>query len=338
MRKLAKIVKIDKLEKHNNADTLDVCYVGGWTVVAKSGLHQQGNLVVYCEIDSWMPHTLAPFLTKEGKEPREFEGIKGQLLKTARLRGVLSQGLIIPLCDTNLDASLVVEGNDVSEALGIIKYEPPVPSTLNGQMRCAFPGCVPKTDSERIQNLDEQLQDWKSRGLEFEVTEKLEGTSCTFIKVDNDIHVCSRNWSLYEDESTAFWKMYHKYNIKSVLDSISHNCAIQGEIVGPNIQENIYKLNEPKFYVFNIYNIDEKRYLSSGEMTAICLCNNLLKVPVDRVYKFTQDTSIEALLGYADGPSYLRNETKREGFVYKNILNPTLNFKTVSNEYLLTKK
>ena len=74
MRKLAKILNVDKIIKHPNADTLDILTLGGWNVVAKSGLHKENDLVVYLEIDSFVPHELAPFLTKVGKEPKEFDG------------------------------------------------------------------------------------------------------------------------------------------------------------------------------------------------------------------------------------------------------------------------
>ena len=93
-RVMARVVRIDAVEKHPNADALDICTVGGWRVVTKLGEYKAGDLAVYCEVDSWVPTEIASFLSK-GKEPREFNGIKGERLKTARLRGELSQGLAI---------------------------------------------------------------------------------------------------------------------------------------------------------------------------------------------------------------------------------------------------
>ena len=336
MRKLAKIVKLDNVVKHTNADTLDVCSVGGWTVVAKHGLHRAGDYVVYCEIDSWMPHSLAPFLTKEGKEPRMFEDTPGQVLKTVRLRGVVSQGLIIPIRDTLLDATAVFEGNDVSDLLGVLKYEPPVPTALTGNARCSFPGIVPKTDSERVQNLSEELEKWKQDGVQFCVTEKLDGTSVTFIKDNDDIHVCSRNWSLQDNDNT-YWQIYRKYNIEKVLAKIPFNCAIQGEIVGPGIQENNYKLTTQTLFVFNIYNIDMKAYIAFSDMLELCTACNLSTVPLVNVTSIDMNITIDELLKYADGKSKVNNNANREGLVYKGINNTSLNFKTISNEWLLKK-
>jgi RNA ligase (TIGR02306 family) len=336
MRKLARIVKLDNVEKHANADTLDVCSVGGWTVVSKHGLHKAGDYVVYCEIDSWMPHSLAPFLTKEGKEPRVFEDTPGQVLKTVRLRGIVSQGLIIPVRDTLLDDTAVFEGNDVSELLGILKYEPPLPAALAGNARCSFPSVVPKTDSERIQNLSEELEKWKQEQTQFCITEKLDGTSVTYIKDDGDIHVCSRNWSLQDTDNT-YWQVFRKYGIEKALAKIPFNCAIQGEIIGPGIQDNIYKLNAPTLFVFNIYNIDMKAYIAFSDMLELCIACKLTTVPFIGNTFIDANKTIDELLNFADGKSLINTSANREGLVYKGIENTSLNFKTISNEWLLKK-
>ena len=95
MRKLATIRKIDSLTPIEGADKIELATVGGWKVVAQKGLYNVGDLAVYFEIDSWIPETLAPFLVK-GKEARVFEGVAGERLKTIKLRGQISQGLLMP--------------------------------------------------------------------------------------------------------------------------------------------------------------------------------------------------------------------------------------------------
>ena len=95
-RKLATIRKIDDIGPIEGADAIEVATVGGWKVVIKKDEYQVGDLAIYCEIDSWIPTDLAPFLSK-GKEPRTYNGIKGEKLKTAKLRGVCSQGLLLKL-------------------------------------------------------------------------------------------------------------------------------------------------------------------------------------------------------------------------------------------------
>ena len=96
MRKLATIRKIDSLLPIEGADAIECAVVGGWKVVVKKGEYNAEDLAVYCEIDSWIPTELAPFLSK-GKSPREFQGIQGERLRTVKLRGQLSQGLLLPL-------------------------------------------------------------------------------------------------------------------------------------------------------------------------------------------------------------------------------------------------
>ena len=99
MRKLATVRKIDKIEPIEGADKIVKATVGGWSLVtAIDNGFKEGDLVVYLEIDSWVPTEIAPFLSK-GKEPRVYKGVKGERLRTVKLRGVQSQGLIIKLTD-----------------------------------------------------------------------------------------------------------------------------------------------------------------------------------------------------------------------------------------------
>ena len=97
MRKLASVRVIDAISVIPGADAIEVATIGGWDVVVKKGEYKPGDIAVYFEVDSWIPTTLASFLTKPGQEPREYKGIKGERLKTVKLRGQLSQGLLLPL-------------------------------------------------------------------------------------------------------------------------------------------------------------------------------------------------------------------------------------------------
>jgi RNA ligase (TIGR02306 family) len=336
MRKLAKVVKIDKLEKHFNADTLDILTIGGWKVVAKSGLHKENDLVIYLEIDSFVPTTLAPFLTKEGKQPKEFEGVKGEVLKTIKLRGQLSQGMVIPIRESPLAGMELHQDQDVTDLLGIKKFEKPLPASLAGDIRCHFPTVVPKTDAERIQNLYTELEFWKSQKLKMYITEKLDGTSFTCMRLDEDIHVCSRNYSLYETEGNTYWNIYRKYNLESILKSLPFNAAIQGEVIGHGIQNNQYELNKQELYVFSIYNIDAKCYLSYPDMLDICFKNDLNVVPFIGEVELNSNDNIEGLLSNADGKSLLgNNSSDREGIVWRGCNNPEICFKTISNVWLM---
>lgn len=95
-RKLASIRRIANIQPIEGADAIVVATVDGWKVVVKKDEFKVGDLAVYLEIDSWVPHNLAPFLSK-GQEPREYNGVKGERLRTVKLRGTTSQGLLLKL-------------------------------------------------------------------------------------------------------------------------------------------------------------------------------------------------------------------------------------------------
>jgi RNA ligase (TIGR02306 family) len=234
MRKLASIRVIDSIGPIEGADAIEVATVGGWKVVVKKGEFAVGDLAVYLEIDSWVPTELAPFLSK-GKEPREFEGIKGERLRTVKLRGQLSQGLLLPLEPTcaNIESELF-DGLDVSFPLNIVKWEKPMNAQLAGMAKGNFPSLIPKTDQERVQNLTKEINNAIEQRLRFEVTEKLEGSSMTCYLIDGVFGVCSRNLDLKETEGNSFWSTARRDDIEGKMRAIDEhwNFAIQGELIG----------------------------------------------------------------------------------------------------------
>lgn len=330
-RCMAWISKIDNVEKHPNADSLDVCTIGAWRCVTKLGEFKKGELVIYVSIDSWIPTDIAPFLSK-GKEPREFEGIKGERLRTVKLRGVISQGLLLPISILDNVDSLLFEGLDVSYPLGIIKYEPPIPACLAGEVVGMFPSFIRKTDQERIQNLVDEFKLIKE--YEWEVSEKLNGSSCTIYYNEGDFGVCSRNLSLKPNDDNTFWRMCQKYDLESKLKSLGKNIALQGEVIGMGIQGNPYKISGQDFYLFDIYDIDKQEYYNYIERFHLCESLELKHVPLSGAYSILED-SIDSLLEFAEGKSELNRDVEREGLVFKCTQNPNISFKAISNKFLL---
>jgi RNA ligase (TIGR02306 family) len=341
-RKLASIRKIDSLTPIEGADAIECATVGGWKVVAQKGLYKEGDLAVYFEIDSWIPHELAPFLSK-GKEPREFEGIKGERLKTIKLRGQLSQGLLMPLEEAckNIDSELF-EGLDVSFPLNIIKWEKPMNAQLAGMARGNFPTQIPKTDQERAQNLVKEIVAANESGLKFEVTEKLEGSSMTVYQIKGEFGVCSRNLDLKETEGNSFWATARKDGIQEKMATVDEywDFAIQGELIGPGIQGNIYNLKECEFRVFDVYNIQAGEYLSPQDRRRLIERMDLKHVPIIAytadMYQTLGITDIPQLLAFAEGKSDLA-DVEREGIVFKQV-DGGMTFKAISNKYLLGEK
>jgi RNA ligase (TIGR02306 family) len=339
MRKLATIRTIDALRPIEGADAIEAAVVGGWTCVVKKGEYKIGDLAVYCEIDSWIPTDLAPFLSK-GKEPREFEGIKGERLRTIKLRGQLSQGLLMSYTVLPFgEQGVLVEGDDVSELLGIIKWEKPMNAQLAGMARGNFPTQIPKTDQERAQNLKKEIATAAASALRFEITEKLEGSSMTVYMIDGVFGVCSRNLDLKETEGNAFWATARRDGVEEKMRAVDEhwNWAIQGELIGPGIQGNIYKLTQPMFCVFDVYNIQMGGYLDPDDRRALIARMELQHVPVLLIYKDLGVGSVEKILQWAEGPSKLNDKQEREGIVFKEA-NGGMSFKAISNKYLLGEK
>lgn len=343
MREMATIRKIDNINPIPGADAIECATLGGWKVVVKKGEFNIGDLVVYLEVDSWVPTELAPFLTK-GKEPREYNGVKGERLRTVKLRGQISQGLVLPLSVLGEKYEIFTIGQgcvgaDVSEELNIQKYEPPVPAQLAGTVKGNFPTLVPKTDQERIQNLAKELEEYKARGLTFEVTEKLEGSSMTaYLPLEGDFEVCSRNLSLKRDEGNSFWKAAIEDKLEEGLRALDlksgFGLALQGELIGPGIQGNLYGLSALEFHVYDIYDTEAGCYLTSNSRDYVCKQLGLNHVPViQAVYSLAND-DMASLLDKADGQSKLA-KVAREGLVYKCREDPSISFKTISNAYLL---
>ena len=338
-REMASVRQISAIEIIPEADRICTYAIDGWKVVDSIGKYKVGDFVVYCEIDSFIPNSVAPFLTAEGKEPKEYLGVKGERLRTKKLKGALSQGLLLPKEILNWqEESFDIDdiGTDVSELLGIVKYDPPLPAQLAGQAKGNFPSLVPKSDQCRLQNINLE----KYYG-EYEVTEKLEGSSCTFyLDIEGNFEVCSRNLSLKEDSNNSFWKVAHMYNVKEKMrEAKLFGCAIQGELVGEGIQGNIYNIKGVDFYVYDVYDTKRSEYLTSKERIAICTDIGLKHVPIiEEHFSITDANTKDQLLESAESKSMLNQKQEREGIVFKNINDTSKSFKCISNKYLLKQK
>lgn len=343
MRKLASIQTISDIMSIKDADLICAYKVQGWWVVGRKGEFKLGDKVVFIEIDSWVPHDLAPFLTRN--RIKTYNGVPGNKLKTIRLKGQLSQGLLLSIAtcveyvnktyNEESDAlwnSLPIE-TDVTDALGIQKWEPSV-DLGSGQPRGNFPSFIPKTDEVRVQNL--KHFDYG----ECFITEKLEGSSMTVYFKDGNMGVCSRNIDLIESDDCRFWNTAKKLGLVDKLrdycEERNINLAVQGELVGPGVQGNYYGLSEHDFYIFNVYDIDHSQYLSFSWTLALSEYLDVKSVPVVGYYNGVIDGGLDAdiCLEIADGLSVVNNSKLREGVVYKS-KNLKGSFKAISNRYLL---
>ena len=363
-RKLASVQRILDIQPIDGADKIVKAQINGWWVVtAKDNGFNVGDLVIYLEIDSWVPHGIAPFLSK-GKEPREFEGVQGERLRTIRLRGQLSQGMILPLVDYILPEFedelpavfngtdylvLPEEGDDVTEFLGILKWEAPINAQLQGKVRGNFPSYLRKSDQERAQNLVRDIFE-KHKGEHYEATMKLDGSSMTVYYYNDGTEVrkgvCSKNMDLdLNQEGNTFVDTAKRLGLLETLEKFGMNIALQGELMGPGIQKNRENLKEHDFYLYNIFDIDNQKFVNpdvrSNIMFGIYLKTklNLKHVPHVADAKTLSDLGITDLDGLLEQSNNLPsiNHEFAEGIVYKSY-DSGFQFKVISNKYLEKEK
>ena len=376
-RKLASIRRIKEILPIEGADAIEVAVVDGWKVVTKKGEYKPGDLCIYCEIDSFLPiREEFEFLRKSSfKKMGDQEGFR---LKTIRLRGQVSQGLLLPLSvlegpdEMKIgvsrqphgdqlqvgpydDALVIEEGADVSNHLGIVKYEPPIPAELAGKVKGLFPSFLRKTDEERVQNLAKEYAEWcLSSKHQFYVAEKLDGSSATFYFKDGVFGVCSRNLELAEPEpfvpgmvmcddgierpkqENTFWKVAREMDLKTKLAAVGYNVCLQGELIGEGIQGNPYKIKGQVVRFFNAFNIDTQEYLNLRDFVSLVILLGLDHVPILEA-PFQLPDTVEGMLKYAEGRSALNPNIEREGVVIRS-LDRTISFKAISNIFLLNEK
>jgi len=341
-RKLASVQRVIAIHPIEGADAIEAVQINGWQCVTKKGEFSVGALGVYLEIDA-IPPDLPPyqFLWTPKKAPLGSVPRPSKArIKTMRLRGCLSQGLFMPLAVAGVPAD-ALEGADVSELLGVGKYEAPLPSGM-GEARAAFPRLVPKTDEIRVQSLPAVLLELA--GQAYVITQKYDGTSSTFLidPDDGTFHACGRNWSILPGEN-CYWSVAARYDIEARLRALEGRYALQGEVCGPGIQKNPLGLAQVSLFLFNIYDLVAHRHVDDAELRRIA---NEIGVPVVAVIeegeRFAHDQA--SLLALAEG-KYPGTTNEREGIVirpredrYSPALGGRLSFKAISNRYLLDEK
>lgn len=331
-RKLASIQKILALEPIEGADAIEKATVLGWLLVVKKGEYNIGDLCVYCEIDALLP------------ERPEFEFMKprGMRVRTIRLRGQISQGICFQLAILPADFQ-IVEDADCTEILEITKYEAPIPASLAGKVKGRFPSFMHKTDETRVQVLQASLDKYK--GQVFYITEKLDGSSCTYYIKNGEFGVCSRNLELLEDEENSLWKVARQLDIENKLRSLSGNYALQGELIGEGIQSNKYKIRGQDFRIFNIFDIDKYDYLYFEDFVALSSKLGLQTVPV-LTKNYILENNIPAIITLSTIKSTLVKEVWAEGIVLRplqetkdlgndNLPGGRVSFKAINPEFLL---
>jgi RNA ligase (TIGR02306 family) len=179
IRKLVTVRRVDAIDPIEGADAIEVATIEGWKVVTKKGEFKVGDDAVYFEIDSFLPTGNPAWQFLVDKSSRSFNGVAGHRLRTVKLRGQVSQGLVLPLRalpavtdffdNTRFDGASARDF-DLSDILGIVKWEQELPAELAGRAAGVFPSYIPKTDQERAQNLRDDIFQVEDRLFPFDVS------------------------------------------------------------------------------------------------------------------------------------------------------------------------
>lgn len=321
----------------------------GWSVIVQKDQFVSGDKCVYFEIDSVLPLENPDF---------EFLGKKHRI-KTMKMGGVVSQGIIFPMSILPGDPKDYKVGQDVTDILGVTQYEPEMDDDkdvkpdvklnffqriikrLKNDSRKDWPKEIHKTDETRIEALPWLLEDQESRYI---VTEKLEGCSGTFLlrrkssrfffwKEQFEFIVCSKNLRFYRPDESIYWQIAEKYKIKGALRNMIQNrqwICIQGECVGPQVQKNRYHVTEPHFYAFNVM-IPNHKY-DSVTAADMMKSKGIDFVPILDTDFHLPDNILD-MQAYAHGESKLF-PTDREGVVVRTVSN-SISFKSVAPIFLI---
>jgi RNA ligase (TIGR02306 family) len=361
-RKLATVRIISRVDRIPNADRIAVARVGGWPVVIGRDEFKVGDKVVYFEPDSMLPLDRPEFAALAGRGAHGVnpDGVDCVILRSVKLRGQLSQGLVMSPAELGIDPG-TPEGADVSAALHVHKYEQPL-IEIPGARLGGFPGFITRTDEQRIQDLTDMVA-WMLDGhldvaAAYHGSEKLDGMSTTYYRVERDDEteygVCSHDASVERVDVSVhnpYWDNYEAYSIRDRLDAIAadtgaSSVVIQGESTGPGILGNRLDARSLEFHAFNLV-IDGCRidpYADGYGLADITVPQRAVGLPLSE--NMTADDGVDAIIAASDGVRSALNPARlAEGIVWRYD-GPTVNrmaddwrhFKSISNKYLLKTK
>ena len=311
-RKLASVQEISEINPHPKAEKFEIAKVLGWQVIVPKGQYKKGDKIVYFEIDSLLPDC-------EWSQPMKKKQFK---VATSKVKGQISQGEIFPITimkkDDNFDAEVYKLGQDLTDVLGIDKYEKDadlkvaIPSITNGDKK--FPdSSIERTDEPRIQSNQQYIEMFK--GKPYYMTLKYDGVSGTYLIIDDEFYICSRNVRLPFQKDNAYSKVVTKYGLYEKLLKTGKRYAIQGEVYGHGIIKNFLGVKEVCFAVFTMKDLVENRYLDMQELIDKCKELDLPMVKILEIgdsFNYTEEQLKEMAKGNYEG-----TENPREGIVFR---------------------
>jgi RNA ligase (TIGR02306 family) len=309
--KLTEICQIEKLEPIDGADLIERATVKGWSCVVKKGFHKEKDFIIFIYPDTLIPKKFVD---------SSYEGDEKIRLKTIKLKGTYSAGLIVPLTELPKDFTFQ-EGDDVAEHFGIEKYEKPIPLNLRGEIKGNFPSIISKTDEDNYRSNPKAVKELIDSGEEVFATLKMDGTSSTFILTEGEFKVCSRNLELKENDTNIYWNIAKEYKIKEILEKhfqeTGQELGIQGEICGPTINGGNTGVKKATLFVFLIKDVKKRLWLNWDEIKEFCKKYDLPHVK-ELFRKNSKDLNFKEIQIDTDQLRY-PNEKLAEGIVIRTV-------------------
>ncbi|MFE7525745.1 RNA ligase (ATP) [Kitasatospora sp. NPDC057542] len=310
--------------EHPNADALELAQVGLYRAVVAKGMYRTGDHAVYIPEQSVLPEELIEELGLTGK----LAGARANRVKAVRLRGELSQGIVcrpVALAGTDL-AAAAERGEDFGELLGVAKWQPPVPTSMSGDVVSA-PDLLPWVDIENLKRYPDAFEP----GEPVVLTEKLHGSCClvTYFAATGEVQVSSkgigaRGLALVEDARNLYWRAVRAYDIPAVAARLAERLGAErvgifGEVFGEGVQDLGYgasaRTERPGYAAFDVSALvdGQLNWLSAAELLdgELPLVPELWRGPFDP----------ETVLGFARGKETVsgRELHLREGVVVRPV-------------------
>ena len=362
-RELASVQKITSLEPIKGKDRIELATILGWHVIVKKGDFKVGDLAVYVQYDTILPPRPEFEFLRPRCYSKKYDGFR---ISNMKMAGVFSEGIVFPMSILDGDCGRFNEGRDVSEELEVQKYDPDVMKEVeiaknskipiiqflmryewfrkcfrkwasNRKPKLGYPTEIHKASEANIQVVFDGLKD---QNLLYYKSEKLEGQAATYhITKKGKFRVYSHNVGLPKSDNN-WWRVAEKFDIEKRMkqymkDHRIPEMYIQGEVVGPGIQKNIYKLESLDFYVYDAGDIAQEKvrtYDLEG-LEEFQDATNLNLVPILEREVPLPDTCDEVLAD-CEGKSIFGSTMKnqREGIVWRSMGN-TAGFKAKSKKY-----
>jgi len=373
-RQLASIQKILDLQAIPGADKIEVASILGWECVVRKGEFQIGDLCVYFEIDSQLPkEAVFDFLADRKYRVRTIKLRKqiaqGLALPLSILKEFSNKELKYYKEGEDVTKLIGVTKYDPrpenADPTGNKKYNPVLSFLMDyhwfryvynrimpGKSKGNFPEFILKTDETRLQSYPTILR--RNIGKVFYDTEKLDGSSASYffnkklvgkkfglfqIDKGNGFGVCSRNLRLVTPDNRYWWRYALDNNIElkvqELSDLLGFSVAIQGELIGPGIQENKYKLDTLDFYCFNVFNIQNQTFLSKFDKQVACKQVGIKIVPSGDPFVLEHDHDVNYFMELSKRKSKVNPKVTAEGIVVRRSDDETISFKVINPEWLL---